>query len=83
MILVLAILAIGTYKMPPGLATIGVGMLVISVGLSLGGTTGYAINPARDLDRASYMPYFLSNKKAIQTGAIHGFQSSAQSSVAY
>lgn len=47
-VLVLTILAIGTYDMPPGLATIGVGMLVISIGLSLGGTTGYAINPARD-----------------------------------
>ena len=35
-----------------GLGTIGalpVGMLVFSLGLSLGGTTGYAINPARDL----------------------------------
>lgn len=48
LILMLAILSIGTYQMPPGLATIGVGMLVISIGLSLGGTTGYAINPARD-----------------------------------
>jgi glycerol uptake facilitator protein len=26
-----------------------VGILVWSIGLSLGGTTGYAINPARDL----------------------------------
>ena len=25
------------------------GLLVLSIGLSLGGTTGYAINPARDL----------------------------------
>lgn len=49
LVLMLTILTIGTYNMQPGLATIGVGMLVISVGLSLGGTTGYAINPARDL----------------------------------
>lgn len=34
---------------PPGLGPILVGALVWSVGLSLGGTTGYAINPARDL----------------------------------
>jgi glycerol uptake facilitator protein len=33
----------------PGLAPYLVGMLVWGVGLSLGGTTGYAINPARDL----------------------------------
>jgi glycerol uptake facilitator protein len=35
-----------------GLGTLGlvpVGMLVFAIGLSLGGTTGYAINPARDL----------------------------------
>jgi glycerol uptake facilitator protein len=35
-----------------GLGSLGlvpVGMLVFAIGLSLGGTTGYAINPARDL----------------------------------
>lgn len=34
---------------PPGLGPVLVGGLVWSIGLSLGGTTGYAINPARDL----------------------------------
>lgn len=37
---------------PVGLGAIGalpVGFLVAAIGLSLGGTTGYAINPARDL----------------------------------
>ena len=33
----------------PGLGPILVGALVWGIGLSLGGTTGYAINPARDL----------------------------------
>jgi glycerol uptake facilitator protein len=33
----------------PGLAPYLVAMVVWSIGLSLGGTTGYAINPARDL----------------------------------
>src|SRR5947209_20594816 len=33
----------------PGLGPYLVGSLVWGVGLSLGGTTGYAINPARDL----------------------------------
>jgi glycerol uptake facilitator protein len=35
-----------------GLGTLGllpVGLLVFGIGLSLGGTTGYAINPVRDL----------------------------------
>jgi len=37
---------------PIGLGSIGalrVGMIVFAIGMSLGGTTGYAINPARDL----------------------------------
>lgn len=37
---------------PPGLGAIGalpVALLVLAIGLALGGTTGYAINPARDL----------------------------------
>jgi glycerol uptake facilitator protein len=33
----------------PGLGPYLVGSLVWGIGLSLGGTTGYAINPARDL----------------------------------
>src|SRR5215212_865985 len=33
----------------PGLAPLLVGLLVLGIGLSLGGPTGYAINPARDL----------------------------------
>jgi glycerol uptake facilitator protein len=39
-------------EVPLGLGTLGalpVGLLVFAIGLSLGGTTGYAINPARDL----------------------------------
>ena len=31
------------------LSALPVGLLVVAIGLSLGGTTGYAINPARDL----------------------------------
>lgn len=43
---------IGTEKTPIGLGSLGaipVAFIVWSIGLSLGGTTGYAINPARDL----------------------------------
>jgi len=39
--------AVGT--LAPGLGPYLVGILVWGIGLSLGGTTGYAINPARDL----------------------------------
>lgn len=34
---------------PSAIGPIAVGLLVLSIGLSLGGPTGYAINPARDL----------------------------------
>ena len=43
---------LGTEKTPIGLGSVGaipVTFLVWVIGLSLGGTTGYAINPARDL----------------------------------
>jgi glycerol uptake facilitator protein len=60
-LLVLVVLLFATPKLTLGdadaTATLGlgavgalpVGLLVFSIGLSLGGTTGYAINPARDL----------------------------------
>jgi glycerol uptake facilitator protein len=54
MMLVLGILAIAVdpgNKGPAssGLSTLLVALLVLGIGLSLGGPTGYAINPARDL----------------------------------
>lgn len=48
-VLVLAILFIGANEFTQGLNPIVIGLLIISIGLSLGGTTGFAINPARDL----------------------------------
>lgn len=47
--LVFAILGIANTKMVDGLAPLIVGLIVFAAGLSLGGPTGYAINPARDL----------------------------------
>lgn len=47
--LVFGILAIGQNKFTDGLNPLIVGALIVSIGLSLGGPTGYAINPARDL----------------------------------
>jgi glycerol uptake facilitator protein len=48
-ILILGLLAIGANKFADGLNPFIVGFLIVAIGLSLGGTTGYAINPARDL----------------------------------
>jgi glycerol uptake facilitator protein len=45
---VVAITAAGN-KLSGGLAPLLIGFLVFAIGLSLGGPTGYAINPARDL----------------------------------
>jgi glycerol uptake facilitator protein len=47
-VLVLALLFIGANKYYEGLNPLLVGALIVSIGLSLGGTTGFAINPARD-----------------------------------
>ena len=50
-VLVFGILAIFANKatVETGLGGLIVGLLVLGIGLSLGGPTGYAINPARDL----------------------------------
>jgi len=48
-LLVFGVLAIVANELAPGLAPLIVGLLVLAIGLSLGGPTGYAINPARDL----------------------------------
>ena len=48
-LLVFAILGINAVPMANGLNTLAVGLLIWVIGLSSGGTTGYAINPARDL----------------------------------
>ena len=47
-VLILGLLFIGANKFADGLNPVIVGMLIMSIGLSLGGTTGFAINPARD-----------------------------------
>ena len=48
-ILVGGLLFIGANKFSEGLNPMVVGGLITAIGLSLGGTTGFAINPARDL----------------------------------
>jgi glycerol uptake facilitator protein len=51
-VLVFVIMAFGHNGNSGGLAALGalpVTLLILAIGMSLGGTTGYAINPARDL----------------------------------
>ncbi|WP_404291460.1 MIP/aquaporin family protein [Glutamicibacter arilaitensis] len=46
---VLVFVIAGLGKTPHQLGPLAVALLVVAIGLSLGGATGYAINPARDL----------------------------------
>ncbi len=46
--LMFGLMAIGANAFAEGLNPLIVGLLIVSIGLSMGGTTGYAINPARD-----------------------------------
>ncbi|EOA3451468.1 MIP/aquaporin family protein [Enterococcus hirae] len=48
-VLVLGLLAFGQNSFADGTNVFAVGGLILAIGLSLGGPTGYAINPARDL----------------------------------
>jgi glycerol uptake facilitator protein len=48
-VLVFGILGLGTSNMVQGFGALTVGLLIWVIGLTLGGTTGYAINPVRDL----------------------------------
>jgi glycerol uptake facilitator protein len=50
-VLVFGVLALGANKAPndTGLTPLLVGILIWAIGLSLGGPTGFALNPARDL----------------------------------
>lgn len=48
-VLIFGLLAIGANTFSDGLNPLIVGVLIAAIGLSLGGPTGYAINPARDL----------------------------------
>lgn len=48
-VLIFGLLFIGVNEFTQGLKPLVVGLLVVAIGLGLGGTTGFAINPARDL----------------------------------
>ena len=48
-ILVFVLSTFGANKFSDGLTPLVIGGLIVAIGLSLGATTGYAINPARDL----------------------------------
>ena len=48
-VLTLGLATFGHGSMADGLNPVVAGLLIVAIGLSLGGPTGYAINPARDM----------------------------------
>ncbi|WP_284139026.1 MULTISPECIES: MIP/aquaporin family protein [unclassified Virgibacillus] len=48
-VLLMGLMFIGANEFTEGLNPLIVGLLIVAIGMSLGGATGYAINPARDL----------------------------------
>ncbi|OFI49038.1 aquaporin [Floricoccus tropicus] len=62
-VLVFGLLAFGRNNFADGLNVFAVGGLILALGLSLGGPTGYALNPARDLGpRIAHQVLPISNK---------------------
>ena len=59
-----------------------VGILVLGIGLSLGGSTGYAINPARDLGPRIAHAFFPFPARDPRTGLTHGSRWLCRSSAA-
>lgn len=48
-VLIIGVLCLGPNRLEHGLGPIVIGILILVIGLCLGSTTGYAMNPARDL----------------------------------
>lgn len=48
-VLVFVIMTLSNHEIASGMTPLIVGALIVSIGVSLGGATGYAVNPARDL----------------------------------
>ncbi|WP_099974525.1 MULTISPECIES: MIP/aquaporin family protein [Lactobacillaceae] len=64
-VLVFALLAFSKTQFAGGMNPVAVGVLITAIGFSLGGTTGYAINPARDLGpRIAHQILPIANKGA-------------------
>lgn len=68
-LLIFALLAFGETPFADGINPMVVGILILAIGLSLGGPTGYAINPARDLGpRLAHQFLPIKNKGASDWG---------------
>lgn len=77
-VLIFGLLSIGANEFTEGLNPIIVGFFITAIGLSLGGTTGYAINPARDLGPRIAHFYFRLQERDLLTGNMLGSLLSVQ-----
>ena len=73
-ILLFLIRAIGSNEFTEGLNPIVVGLIVVAIGLSLGGTTGYAINLLEIWAQELSILFSQYTEKVIQIGNTLGFQ---------
>jgi glycerol uptake facilitator protein len=79
-VLVFVVLAFG--KTPTQLGPLAVALLVVGIGISLGGPTGYAINPARDLGpRIAHALLPLQYKATVAPGGGPGTATAARRTV--
>jgi glycerol uptake facilitator-like aquaporin len=77
MVLVLVLLVLAVVGIDEGLGVTSMGglivaLVVVSISLSLGGPTGYAINPARGLGPASSTPRFRCRTRTARSGVTPG-----------
>jgi glycerol uptake facilitator protein len=82
-VLILGVLYLASPQVGLGaLDALPVGLLVLGIGISLGGPTGYAMSPARDLSPRLCMRCCRSRASATATGVMRGFRSAVRCSAA-
>ena len=82
-VLILGVLYLASPQVGLGaLDALPVGLLVLGIGISLGGPTGYAMSPRATCRRASCTRCCRSPASATATGAMHGCPSSVRCSAA-
>ena len=72
--LLFLIMSIGANNYTNGINPMLVGLIILLIGLGIGSTTGYAINPARDLAPRIMHLFYPLKEKVIPIGSTPGFR---------